>query len=181
MVDAVRWLIDAGRIKLYCVDSLDGETWADLGIPLEERARRHEVYHRWLLEQVVPWIDDDTGGDAELITTGCSLGAYHAVQFALQRADLAPLAIGLSGNYDPSTWRAWGETGDAACFANPTHYVPNLHGDHLAWLQSRRSLLLVVGQGAWETHPTGSLPLHQDDGRAAAGEGHPVRARTVGT
>jgi esterase/lipase superfamily enzyme len=86
------------------------------------------------------------------------MGAYHAVHFAFQRADLVPLAIGLSGNYDVNSWRSWGERGDATYFANPTDYVPNLHGDHLDWLRSRLSLLLVVGQGAWETHPTGSLP-----------------------
>ena len=68
------------------------------------------------------------------------------------------MAIGLSGNYDPSTWRGWGDIGDATYFANPTDYVPNLHGDHLEWLRSRLSVLLVVGQGAWETQPTGSLP-----------------------
>jgi len=86
------------------------------------------------------------------------LGAFHPVQFALQRADLAPLAIGLSGNYDEQSWRLWGETSDATYFANPAAYLPNLHGDHLGWLRSRLSILLVSGQGAWETHPTGSLP-----------------------
>ena len=29
MVDAVRWLVDAGRVKLYCVDSADAFTWSD--------------------------------------------------------------------------------------------------------------------------------------------------------
>jgi esterase/lipase superfamily enzyme len=77
---------------------------------------------------------------------------------AEDRADLAPLAIGLSGNYDVGTWHAWGERGDATYFANPTDYVPGLSGDHLTWLRARLSVLLVVGQGAWEVHPTGSLP-----------------------
>ena len=36
-------------------------------------------------------------------------------------------------------------------------YVGNLHGDHLDWLRGRVNLLLVVGQGAWEEHPTGAL------------------------
>jgi esterase/lipase superfamily enzyme len=96
------------------------------------------------------------------MTTGCSLGAYHAVNLALRRADLFPLALGLSGNYDPSTWRSWGERGDAMYFQNPRDYLPNLGGDHLDWLRSRVSLLLVVGQGAWETHPTGALPSTRD-------------------
>lgn len=158
MVEAVSWLVDSGRIKLYCVDSLDDWTWSNKELPIEERAKRHGTYTRWLLDTVVPFIHQETSADAELITTGCSLGAYHAVQFTLQRADVAPLAIGLSGNYDVRTWRQWGESGDATYFANPTDYVPNLHGEHLTWLRREASVLLVAGQGAWETHPTGSLP-----------------------
>lgn len=158
MLGAVQGLIDEGRVKLYCVDSLDAMTWSDSSIPIEERAVRHGVYTRWLVERAIPWIQADTAGGGELMAMGCSLGAYHAVHLALQRADLVPLAMGFSGNYDVSTWRAWGERGDAAYFANPMDYVANLHGDHLDWLRERVSVLLVCGQGAWETHPTGSLP-----------------------
>jgi esterase/lipase superfamily enzyme len=125
MVDAVHDLLDEGRVKLYCVDSLDAMTWSDRGVPIEERARRHDVYTGWLADRAVPWIVEQSGGRSDLITTGCSLGAYHAVHFALQRADLAPLAIGLSGNYDVSTWHSWGERGDATYFANPTGSLPS--------------------------------------------------------
>ena len=162
MVDAIAGLIDSGRVKLYCVDSFDGESWARYDLPLEERARRHALYEDWILGQVVPYIQADCGGaPVEIATTGVSLGAYHAVNVALKHAYEFPLAIGLSGNYDPSTWRAWGERGDATYFNSPVDYVPNLGGDHLDWLRSRVSILLVVGQGAWETHPTGALPSSQ--------------------
>jgi esterase/lipase superfamily enzyme len=161
MIDAVADLIDAGRVKLYCVDSADASTWSDRSIPTEERARRHDGYERWLLDVVVPWIDSDCGGPMEIVTVGCSLGAYHAVNLALRHADRFPLAIGLSGNYDPTTWHGWGEVGEATYFHNPMAYVANLHGDHLEWLRGRVSVLLVVGQGAWEVHPTGALPSTQ--------------------
>lgn len=157
MIDAVGDLVDAGRVKFYCVDSLDQWSWSDNSIPIEERARRHALYTGWITDQAVPWIKNDSSG-AEIMATGCSLGAYHAVHLALQRADLVPLAMGLSGNYDVSTWRAWGDRGDATYFANPTDYVANLQGDHLGWLRHQVSILLVCGQGDWETHPTGSLP-----------------------
>ena len=158
MVDVVGELVAAGRAKLYCVDSLDADTWSQTRLATEERALRHEVYTRWLTSTVVPHIHADTSPGAEIVTLGCSLGAYHAVHFALQRADLAPLAIGLSGNYDVTSWGGWGARGDATYFANPAAYVPHLHGDHLDWLRHRLSVLLVVGQGAWETSPTGALP-----------------------
>ena len=42
MVGAVADLIDGGRVKLYCVDSGDAQTWSDRGLSTEERARRHD-------------------------------------------------------------------------------------------------------------------------------------------
>lgn len=158
MVGAVAHLVDDGRAKLYCVDSFDHLTWSDRSVPLEERARRHQAYQAWLTGPVASYVAGDSASDGGWVATGCSLGAYHALQVALQRADLFPVAICQSGNYDPSDWHAWGERGDAAYFTNPTDYVPHLHGDHLDWLRSRLHVVLTVGEGAWETHPTGSLP-----------------------
>jgi esterase/lipase superfamily enzyme len=158
MVGAVADLIDEGRVKLYCVDSADVYTWSNQSVALEERARRHSEYEAWVVDHVVPWIRSDTAEQSEIVTVGCSLGAFHAANFALKRADLFPLALCFSGNYDPGVWNGWGERGDATYFNNPMDYVTNLDGDHLDWLRSRVSLLLVVGQGAWEEHPTRSLP-----------------------
>ena len=155
MVDAVSGLIEAGRVKLYCVDSWDSATWHDEWLPLEERARRHGSYESWLLEHVVPLIHRDCGGFQEIVTTGVSFGAYHAANLALRRADLFPLALCLSGVYDVSVV-GWGERGDEVYFNNPADYVAGLGGDHLDWLRSQVNLLLVVGQGAWEDS-TGSL------------------------
>ncbi|GAA5141135.1 esterase family protein [Nocardioides marinquilinus] len=158
MVDAVRDLVDGGRVKLYCVDSFDEVTWSDRSLPLEERARRHRAYEAWVTGAVAAFVGHDSPGATDAVVTGCSMGAYHALQLALTRADLFPQAICLSGSYDPSAWHAWGERGEHAYFTNPTDYVPRLHGDHLAWLQRRLHVVLVVGEGAWETHPTRSLP-----------------------
>jgi esterase/lipase superfamily enzyme len=158
MLDAVRPLIDQGRVSLFCVDSLDGWSWGDSGLPTEERARRGGSYTAWLSGHVLPWVIDQVGGGQTVVTAGVSLGAYHAVHLTLQRADVAPLAIGLSGNYDPTTWNGWGELGDATYFANPTAYVANMEGDHLEWVRSHASVLLVVGQGPFEVSPTQALP-----------------------
>lgn len=158
MVDAVGDLVRDGRVSFFCVDSADRWTWSDNGIETEERARRQGAYYAWLTDVVVPWIFDQCGGPQELLTTGVSMGAYHAVHFALQRADLAPLALGMSGNYDVTTFRGWGDLGDATYFANPAAYVRGLHGDHLSWLRSRVAVQLVVGEGPFEVHPTQSLP-----------------------
>jgi len=156
MVGAVGDLVQEGRVKFYCVDSYDSESWSNRDIPLEERARRHQFYESWIVDEVVPFVRWDCGGAREVITCGVSLGAYHAANFALKRADLFPLAICMSGNYDPAAWDGWGERGDATYFNNPIDYVGHLGGDHLDWLRGRVSLLLVCGQGQWED-TTGAL------------------------
>ena len=139
MTDAVRDLIDAGRVTLYCVDSWDSGTWWDAWLPLEERARRHEAYERWVLE-VAP-------GD-DVITAGVSMGAYHAANLTLRHPYRFPFALCLSGIYDVARL-GWGERGDSAYFNNPADYVAGLDG-------SPASLLLVVGRGMWED-TTGAL------------------------
>ncbi|MFN2490493.1 MAG: esterase family protein [Actinomycetota bacterium] len=156
MVASIGWLIDAGRAKLYCVDSYDAGSWHAHDLPLEARAQRHSLYEDWMLNQVVPWIHDDCGGaGGEMIVTGCSFGAYHAANFALKRADLFPLAICHSGVYDVSVVGT-GERGDGVYFNNPMDYVARLQGDHLEWIRSSVRLVLVCGQGQWED-TTGAL------------------------
>jgi esterase/lipase superfamily enzyme len=93
-----------------------------------------------VIDQVAPFIHDDQGGSHDILTTGCSMGAFHAVNFVLRRADLFTAAIAMSGNYE------FGITGE----------VGAMHGDHLDWIRSRASFLLVCGQGMWED-TTGAL------------------------
>ena len=129
MVDAVRRLIDEGRVKLYCVDSFDDVTWSDRWLPLEERARRHGAYDAWITGPVMGWIGEDSPGRHRRRGRPAAAWAPSTrCNFALTHADLFPVAICQSGSYDPSQWHAWGERGDAAYFTNPTDYVPHLRG-----------------------------------------------------
>ena len=155
MIDAPSDLLDAGRIKLYCVDSFDAIVVVEpVGPARGARARSTGATSRGSSTR---WCrSSSTTRAARSSPPGSRLGAFHAANFALKRADLFPLAICMSGNYDPSTWNGWGERGDAAYFNNPLDYVGQFGGDHLDWLRSRLSLLLVCGQGQWED-TTGSL------------------------
>ena len=175
MVGALGGLIEAGRIKLYCVDGYNAASWSNRGISLEDRARNHGRYESWILGEVVPWIYRDCGGALEVVTLGCSLGAFHAANFALKRADLFPLAMCFSGNYDPSAWHAWGERGTEAYFNNPIDYVGHA---------GRRPPRLAArpGQPAAGVRPGpvgghhGRPAQHETVRRAAGQQGHPARA-----
>jgi esterase/lipase superfamily enzyme len=137
-------------------------------LSLEERAQRHGHYEWWVLTRLVPFIQADSH-TAELIVTGASFGAYHAANFCLKRADLFPVAIGMSGVYDVSV-QGGGEHGDSVYFNNPMDYVANLAGDHLGWLSAQASLLLVCGQGQWED-TTGALESTKRFGSLLAEKG----------
>jgi esterase/lipase superfamily enzyme len=158
LLESVRSLVEDGRAKLYCVDSFEAGSWRRDDIPLEQRAREHERFEQFVLNDVVPWIFGDCGGPQGIVVTGCSFGAYHAANFTLRRGDVFPQALCLSGAYDLSKI-AWGEAGDTFYFHNPLAYVANLDGDHLGWLRSTVHLTLVVGSGQWEDDSaSGALP-----------------------
>lgn len=158
IIHALTEPIEAGRIKVYCVPSYDEASWSNRAAPLAERARNHERYHGWICYDVVQAIHHDCGGPAEIATAGVSMGAYHAVNIALRRADLFGYALGMSGNYDPTTWHGWGDQDDQVYFNNPFAYIANIHGDHLAWLRHHVFIQLVVGTGSWEEWPSRALP-----------------------
>jgi esterase/lipase superfamily enzyme len=168
MVDALAFLLDAGRLKLYCVPSFDRESWTRDDLDLEDRANRHGHYEWWLLTRLVPFVQFDSHTH-EVIATGASFGAYHAANVCLKRADLFPVAICMSGVYDVSV-QGGGRRGDAVYFNNPVDYVANLDGDHLEWLRGQASLLLVCGQGQWED-TTGALESTRRFGSLLADKG----------
>jgi esterase/lipase superfamily enzyme len=158
LLGAVADLVDAGRVKIYSLDSFDSGSWRRDDLPLEERARAHQKFEDYVLRDVVPFIAADSGGPQEIMTGGVSFGAFHAANFVLKRGDVFPIGMGFSGVYDMGKI-GWGERGDAFYFNNPQDYVANMTDDHLEWIRSRVSLLLVVGQGPWEDESSaGSLP-----------------------
>lgn len=157
ILDSVRGAVDAGAIKIFCVPSYDSQSWSASWKPLGDRAKAHLAYDDWISTTVATFIAAHCGGRSDIATAGTSLGAFHAVLFALRHAHLFPRAVGMSGNYDPRTWRGWGEHTDAEYFTNPMEFVPGLHGDHLDWLRHTVHLTLVVGSGQWED-TTGALP-----------------------
>ncbi|MGI8773445.1 MAG: esterase family protein [Actinomycetota bacterium] len=171
MIGSIAHLIEEGRVKVYCVDSFDAGSWVNQGLALEEKARQHERYESWIIERVVPMIFEDSGGPQEIMTTGCSFGAYHAANLCLKHADIFTLGICQSGVYDVASLGG-GERGETVYFNNPMDYVANFEGEHLDWIRSRVSLVLVCGQGMWED-TTGALEGTKRFGSLLASKGIP--------
>src|SRR3989304_541963 len=82
-VAAMQGPLARGWTKMIWVDSVDGESWHNKPIPPAERAKRHMQYDQYLLTEVLPFTAR-LNSNPFLITTGASLGAYHAVNFAFR-------------------------------------------------------------------------------------------------
>jgi esterase/lipase superfamily enzyme len=150
MVDAVMPWLEAGKLKLYTVDGIDHESWLNQGIDPGSRARRHNAYFSAIVHDIAPFIRRDcTSPDARIATTGCSIGAYHAVLAALKAPEIFNYALCMSGRYDIEA--LCGRSDDAEVyFNNPVAFTYHLHGDALELIRGNTHLVLVCGQGAWE-------------------------------
>ena len=81
------------RIKRFGNALLDG-------VPPAERNARHDRYDRYITAEVVPFIRSHCHDSRlRVMTNGCSMGAYHAVNFFLRHPDLFAGTIALSGLY----------------------------------------------------------------------------------
>jgi len=150
MLDALRSLLDAGRIKVYSVDSIAGRAWMERRGTPEERAALQNRFDAMIAEEVVPAIRHDCRSDSiELVTAGASIGAYNALAAASRHPDLFRCAICMSGTYDLSPWMGGRHTADLH-FASPLHFVPHLgEGPMLDRLRSRM-FILPTGLGRYE-------------------------------
>lgn len=145
MMGVVQDELDNGRLQIYCVDSVDAESWYARWKHPGARVWRHIQYEQYLLREVLP-LSQQKNQSPFLITVGASFGAYHAVNFALRYPHLVGRAIGMSGIYDISRWLD-GYHDENVYFQNPVEYVGN-EGDP-GRLQALRNLdiILAVGNG----------------------------------
>ncbi|TMB80326.1 MAG: esterase [Chloroflexi bacterium] len=140
--------IDEGWLQLWCVDSVDSESFYDKKRPAQERAARHIAYEGYLVDEVLPSIRSSNGVDY-LVTIGASFGAFHALAFATRRPGIARKAIGLSGAYDSARWLD-GKREGAAYFVNPLAFLPYLNDER--YLAPLRQTEIVIATGHDDPH-----------------------------
>src|SRR5688572_12131728 len=73
MVDAVAGKLEHGALQLFCVSSVDTESWYNRHAHPRDRVRRHLHYEQYLLNDVVSLIHNVNAHHA-IGLTGCSFG-----------------------------------------------------------------------------------------------------------
>ena len=150
MIDAMAEDLRNGRIQLFCVDTVDIETWSNIREDKEWRARRQEQYYGYIIDEVIPRIHKENTSKRLPIAAGCSLGGLHAAIVFFRRPDLFDGVLSLSGVYDAKFFTD-GWMNDVLYDNSPLDFLRNMPGDHpYIDLYNRRRIALCVGQGRWE-------------------------------
>jgi esterase/lipase superfamily enzyme len=152
LIEALRPLIEAERIKVYSCDSVAGRA-----LLARESGPRHQMwlqnqFQQFVRHEVVPAIRTDCRSPGiEVWASGASIGAFHAAAVVCRFPDVFARAIAMSGTYDLRRFFACGpgEFSDDFFVSSPLHFVPILGGHHLDVLRTR-FVLLLSGEGRAE-------------------------------
>jgi esterase/lipase superfamily enzyme len=143
MAAALAAKIDAGLLQLYCVDSVNAESWYNSAASPRRRISRHMQYEDYLIHEVVPRVRE-RNSDPRLFAMGCSFGGYHAVNIALRHPDVFTGFVALSGAFDLESFLG-GYYDQDFYYHLPTHYLPNLTDPWFLDRCRRASYLLATG------------------------------------
>lgn len=146
LIGALSDKIEGGFIQVYCVDSVDNESWYNQGASPEWRVRRHLDYDNYLCNEVLPLIRN-RNGNGYVIATGCSFGATQAVNFAFRHPLAVHKVVALSGRYNMQVYLD-GYYDDNVYYNSPLDYIGGLQdSDYKHQLQLQEIYLI---SGDWD-------------------------------
>jgi len=143
MIQAVAGPVEAGRLQVFCIDSVDTESWLNRAVHPHERLARHLAYESYVLYEVAPLMKKLSGA-AQIGATGCGLGGYHAFNFAMKHPDLTSASISMSGCFDMRRFMD-GFYSNEFYFNNPFDYLPNMRDTWFLERYAKMRLILAVG------------------------------------
>lgn len=152
MVEALTPQLQAGTLQLVCLDSIDSECWFNHAADTAARMHRHDQFEQYILSEVLPCVRT-TNDHKQLITTGCSFGASHAMIFALRYPHMVNRVIALSGLYDVR--QLFSHYTDAVYFHNPIDFLPNLMDKMLLYWIRKMDIIFAIGaedELAWSNY-----------------------------
>lgn len=150
MIAACHSLIEAGKIKIFTIDSLDSQTWANWYAHPADRARRHEDYDRYLTQEVAPFVRHHCANTSQkFLATGVSMGGYQSANFFFRHPEVFDAVIAISGLYKLNHFI--GDYMDETVYFNiPLAYLPNLNDPWYLDQYRQSKIIFCSGQGAWE-------------------------------
>lgn len=144
MIAALGHHLREGWLQLFCVDSVDVESWYCGWAHPSGRVARHAAYDRYLLQEVLPF-SQQVNDNAFVIAAGASFGAYHAATFGLRHPQLVQRIVAMSGLYDIRRF-VDGYYDDNVYLYNPIDFVPNEHEPERLRALQQQDIILATGR-----------------------------------
>lgn len=149
IIDVCHDFIESGKVQFFTLASIDSESWLHDSKPAHDRALAHEAYDRYVISEVIPFIKHKTGWFDSMMTTGCSMGAYHALNFletsgclpnnrCTQRCLRCTFLFGDYGN-DPLVYEN-----------SPSDYIWNQNDGWFIDRYRSADIIICTGRGDWE-------------------------------
>ncbi|MCG3777275.1 MAG: hypothetical protein JW395_4153 [Nitrospira sp.] len=153
----MREKVEVGQLQFFCVDSVDSEGLYASGSHPAGRIRRNVEFERYILLEVLPFTRQ-INPDPRLVSFGCSLGAYQAMNVALRNPHQFDRVVAFSGRYDLA--REFDEFRDLldgyydedVYFNMPNRYLPGIEDPRLLAALRRLDITLTVSPWATRTH-----------------------------
>lgn len=149
MVDACRPFVESGQIRLVTPDSIDSSSWLNAEAGNGHKTYMHQCYERYILQELVPAIRWDLGWEHGIGATGCSMGAYHTLNFFLKHPDVFDTVIAQSGIYDARFFTG-GSLDEGVYFESPIHYLARLEDPWFLERYRKSQIIVSTGLGRWE-------------------------------
>jgi esterase/lipase superfamily enzyme len=150
MVGALADFIDGGRVKLFTVNSINGQSFYNKGAHPFHRSYVQAVFDSYLREEVVPFIWNSCQSQGIGISTmGSSFGAYHAANSLFKHPDVIKRCFAMSGVYDLRSFMD-GMYDDNFYFNNPVDYLANVSDPWVLGNLASCDIHLTTGTGEWE-------------------------------
>ncbi len=150
LIESLRPFIDAGKVKVFSINSINTESWMNNEMEPRYKAIRHNQWNDYVYREVVPFIHTQSSQETPIIVSGASFGALHSANLFFKRPDIINGCIAMSGVYELTEYTR-GYFDDDVYFNSPMHYMPNLT-DHtiLEQIRQSRHIHLLSGSGDYE-------------------------------
>ena len=151
VIEALRRKIEGGNLQIYCLDSIDKESFYAKDIPPSARIERHLQYEQYVLKEVLDLVKK-RNSYRTFVAAGCSLGAYHAANLAFKHPALFHKMVGLSGRYDLTTSMPHfedlfeGYRDENVYYNMPSLFIPNLRDEYFIEMMKVMEIIFVVGE-----------------------------------
>jgi len=68
LLDQIAPFIDAGKLKVYSIDSINNESWLNNNMNPRDKSIRHQQWNEYVFNEVIPFIRTNSSSDTMIYT-----------------------------------------------------------------------------------------------------------------